>query len=223
MHTPRRRGRGSLSRRTGATVALVAALSTVVAGCGEPAGPRGTAEGGDVPTTPQALAFVAAEHVGEPRTAEELRWGWRNQYRDRRVLSVDLRYGTTGVYDGDTVSVSVGRRFSKDVSSCAGTDIRFAGCAELDGGGLLLWETEAPEEDPGLVHVAVPKGQAVVFVSYAGPVIDGDPREMDLPVGTDTLVALANDPRVDLTTSQAAVDGGERLTAWREPVVSDEE
>ena len=33
-------------------------------------------------------------------------------------------------------------------------------CAETDG-GLLFWEEVAPEEDPGVVYVVVPKGEAV--------------------------------------------------------------
>ena len=44
----------------------------------------------------------------------------------------------------------------------------------------------------------------------------GDPRDLDLPIPVDHLLAIATDPRVDLTTSQAALDAGAGLDFWRD-------
>jgi hypothetical protein len=53
-----------------------------------------------------------------------------------------------------------------------------------------------------------------VFVYQAGPDVTGDPRELDLPISVDDMVALAEDPRVDVTTSAGAVAAGEDLGWW---------
>jgi hypothetical protein len=54
-----------------------------------------------------------------------------------------------------------------------------------------------------------------VLVTSGGRVT-GDPRDLDLPVGVDDLVAVAEDPRVDVTTSQEATDAGADLRFWRD-------
>ncbi len=38
-----------------------------------------------------------------------------------------------------------------------------------------------------------------------------------MPISTDDLFAIANDPRVDVTTSQEAVDAGADLPFWQDP------
>lgn len=180
----------------------------LLAGCG-----TGTvaASGGEEPVTPRALAAVAAEHAGAPDSASEESDAAEEFRRDG--VGAELRYGSTGEYDGDALVVAVGRGLPPELVSCGEEDL-LDGCVELDG-GVLAWEDEAPEEDPGVVYLALEKGRSTVLLFYAGPVITGDPRDLDLPVSVDTLLAIAKDPRVDLTTSQAALDAGLALDQWR--------
>jgi hypothetical protein len=186
----------------------------LLAGCAEVPDVGEQAPGGDVPVTARALAVVAAEHVGEPASAASNEWGRVQAYADGRATGVDLRYGTEGEDDGALVSVTVGTGFERDVASCRATGWEPSGCEDFGGKGLLLWEEAAPEEDPGGVTVVMPKDEATVVVSYSGPEITEDPRRMDLPVEVGTLLDLATDPRVDVTTSQAAVDAGGTIDFW---------
>jgi hypothetical protein len=195
----------------------VTLLTLTLTGCGATTetSPPGSPAGGDVPTTAQALAFVAAEHAGTPSSAtaendaaEEF---------DSRAVGTELRYGSDGEYDGDMLVVAVGQGMDKSVSDCeAETNEYLAGCVETDQ-GMLMWEDVAPESDPGVVYVLVSKGDTTALLFYAGPTITGDPRELNMPLSTDVLFAIANDPRVDVATSQEAVDAGADLPFWQEP------
>lgn len=192
-------------------------LTLALTGCGitTEANPPGSLEGRDVPTTAQALAFVAAEHAGTPSSAtaendaaEEF---------DSKAVGTELRYGSDGEYDGDMLVVAVGQGMDKSVADCeAAINEYLAGCVETDQ-GILMWEDVAPESDPGVVYVVVDKGETTALLFYAGPTITGDPRELDMPISTDDLFAIANDPRVDVTTSQETVDAGADLPFWQDP------
>ena len=48
----------------------------------------------------------------------------------------------------------------------------------------------------------------------SGPDIEGDPREADLPIPVSSLEELVQDPRVGITTDQAVIDAGEKVTDW---------
>jgi hypothetical protein len=79
----------------------------------------------------------------------------------------------------------------------------------------VTWWTEIPEEDPGSVGIIAHRQDGVlVLVSYTGSPITGDPRNQDLSVSLDGLIAVARDARINRTTSQAVVDAGERLDCW---------
>ena len=71
-----------------------------------------------------------------------------------------------------------------------------------------------PEEDPGSVTVAVRKGAVTALVYQLGPSITRDPRKLGLPVSVGDMFTLAEDPRIDVTTSEAAVDAGASLPFW---------
>lgn len=189
------------------------AVVVLVAGCGQAPSSTGTAAvGGDEPTTPRSLAFVASEYAGEPDSAttdedaaEEFASGG---------VGAELRFGSDGEYDGDMLVVAVGSGLDTEPLDCESSATEgLAGCEQTDR-GTLMWEDEAPEADPGVVYLVVPKGDAHVLVFYAGPAITGDPRDLDLPIDVDTLFDLASDPRVDVTTSQEAIEGGKQLEAW---------
>lgn len=200
------------------SLALPATLLVLaLTGCGDDTQPTpaDAVAAGSERTTARALAHVAAQHAGTPSSAtresdaaEEFASGG---------VGAELRYGTDGEYDGDVLVVATGRGLAPALSDCDAEEARsLAGCTVTDQ-GVLMWEDETPEEDPGVVYLVVDKGETAALVFYAGPSITGDPRELDLPVPTDVLFEIANDPRVDLTTSAEAVDAGAELPFWREP------
>lgn len=197
------------------TAAVVLTLMTLT-GCGTQApSPGVVARGGDRPTTAQSLAYVAAEYTAAPSSAvsesdavEEF---------SKEGVGTELRYGSDGEYDGEMLVVAVGTGLDKPAFDCdsKATDY-LAGCVDYEDGSTLMWEDVAPEEDPGVVYVVVPKGDAHVLMFYAGPAIKGDPRSLDMAISVDDLFAIANDPRVDVTTSQVALDAAEELPFWEE-------
>lgn len=197
------------------TPALLLLATAFLLGCGERSEVPDTSapEGGDVPTTARSLAHVAALHAGEPDSASSE--DDASEEFAERGIGAELRYGSTGEYDGDVLVVAVGKGLDPALLDCdSGQNEYLDGCAVTEQ-GTLMWEAVAPEEDPGVVYVAVDKGDAAALLFYAGPAITDDPRELDLPISTDDLFAIANDPRVDLTTSQDAVDAGAALPYWQ--------
>lgn len=195
---------------------MLACAVLALAGCGNDDAsddPGAGAAGGDIATTPQALAAVAAEYAPDPSSASA-ETDAAEEFR-RGGVGAELRYGSDGEYDGDALTLAVGDGLPKQLKSCETAPDYVGQCVEM-AGGLLFWEEEAPEEDPGVVYVVVPKGDASALMFYSGPKITGDPRELDLPIDVDTLFDIANDPRVDVTTSQAAVDAGAALDFWRD-------
>ncbi len=188
-----------------------------LSGCGDTTqAPSTDADtGAREPTTAAALAYVAAQHAGTPASAVRERDA-AEEFASGGV-GTELRYGSDGEYDGDTLVVAVGKGLDPALNDCDAASQSLSGCVRT-GRGVLMWENEAPEEDPGVVYVLVDKGDTAALVFYAGPSITGDPRELDMPISTDILFAIANDPRVDVTTSAEAVDAGTGLSYWRSPV-----
>lgn len=189
-----------------ATLTLLAVALT--AGCDD----------SDVPATPRALAYVAAEHLGEPEYATGIAMPYFLAFRGEYV-GAQLRTGVGADSDsdpGDAVFVLVGTEYDgEDPTSCEDRE-PYPYCAPLEGGGALTWTPEDPEEDPGHVVVAVRKGDVTVAVVLTGPVITEDPRTADLPVTVDQLAEVARDDRVGLTTTRAAVDAGEAIDFWED-------
>lgn len=192
---------------------LLLLLALVLAGCGgDPDTAEDTSGRGDVALTPRALAWLTAEHLGTPDSAtadddlEEL---------GDDTVGTELRYGTTGEYDGDAVNVGVTRALPPELLDCDAPDNDYLdGCEEIADGVLLQWQEEEPEEDPGVLYVLVTKDDVSVVVLQSSEPITGDPREVDLTISVDDMVELAQDPRVDLSTTQEAVDQGGRLDYW---------
>lgn len=160
---------------------------------------------GDVATTPRALAWIAAEHLGTPSSAaaEE---------------DAAEEFGSGGIGAelsiGQQLVVAVGTDLPAELYDCDSQETGgLAGCEETDE-GVLMWEDEEPAEDPGVVYVVVPKGDSAVLLFGSGEPVTGDPRDLDLPVTVAQMFELAQDPRVDVTTTQEAVDGGRALDWW---------
>lgn len=201
-------------RWRGSRWATALAVATVVS-CGAPAGPgEDPPAGGDEPVTAQALAWIADQHVtGDAAYAGP---SWLARDYGRRAVGANLRFRPAPGEDGELVAVVVapihGRRSAelRDALACRSGS---RGCVAIDD-VTLRWENQAPEEDPGLVYLLHETPTAIALVVYSGPDITGDPREQDLPVDLDELLALARDPRVDLTTSPEAVREGAAYAAW---------
>lgn len=194
--------------------------AVLLAGCGtetasEPSAPA--TAGGDEPLTARALAAVIAEHTGKPSSA---RVGHDLADVSKDVAAeVELTYPVRDTTDdGDQLTVGVGTGFEKTVGGCRSltADNGYAGCVKTSD-GQVFWEKAVPEEDPGVVYVMVSKGDTDVLLFYSGPRITGDPRKLDLSVSVQDMLAVGNDPRVDVTTSAAAVAEGDGITFWQGP------
>lgn len=188
-------------------LALTAALA-LLAGCESDTADDGSRAGGDLPTTARALAAVAAEHVGEPRSAVEESDAAEEFAED--AVGTELRYGA------NQLVIAVGKGLDEALSDCSSQQNRgLAGCEET-ARGVLTWEKAAPESDPGGIYLITDKDDgAAVLIFFSGPDITGDPRELDLPVTVDELFDVANDARVDVTTSQAALEAAEDIAFWQ--------
>ena len=171
-----------------------------------------TMDGGEVPATPAALAWVAAQHVGRPQYATRER-DFAGEL-GKGAVGTELRFRAGGQDDGDMLVVAVGTT-TPDELHCS-PDRELGGGCEATDRGTLIWEDAAPEEDPGNVGVAITKGDAIVLVFQSGPSITRDPRELDLAISVDEMFGIAADSRTDLTTSEQAVDEGEDLPYWVE-------
>lgn len=195
--------------------AAAAVLVVSLAGCGSHTTKEASAStpsGGDEPLTPRALAAVVAEHTGTPSSAQ---LGTDMEEFGRDVVAVELRYGAGAETDGDSLSVGVGTDFVEVVGNCGSPQNEgLAGCVKT-ADGMVLWEDETPEEDPGVVYVLASKRRADVILYYSGPPITGDPRRLDLPISVEEMFAIAADPRVDVTTSREAIEAGNELDVWR--------
>jgi hypothetical protein len=189
-----------------------ATLVLVLSGCGEATPDAAAPTGGSEPVTARALAAVAAERAGTPDRAS--REEDAAEEFDAGGVGAELRYGSDGEDDGDALVVATGRGVPGLVD-CGDDSERLDGCVVTER-GTLAWEEAVPESDPGVVYVVVDKGRTGALLFYTGPEISGDPRDLDLPIPAEALLEIADDPRVDTTTSSEAVAAGEALPYWRQ-------
>jgi len=161
-----------------------------------------------VPATDGALAAVALEHVdATPSRSDPLHRP--EDFGGPGTIGADIRFGSDGEYDGDLLRL-VASPSPAEHANCA--DLSPCERIETDRGTVLLsWVEEAPEEDPGAVSVLLPLGDTYLRVYQAGQKITGDPRDLDLPISVDDMIAVITDPRYGLLTTDEMVDEGERL------------
>ena len=183
-------------------------LSVLLLGLVAPV-PSSAARDDLVPITQRAIAAVALQHLPTDTTKRSAMY--THQRRPDGLLGADLRYDGDGEYDGDLVRVSVGPRR-------AVTCDELSHCAPLASPPgtttTLVWQTEDPEEDPGVYYVVHDHDDEQVVALSAGPTIRRDPRRHDLEISVDMLVAVASDPRLRLRTTQDVVDAGAALDRW---------
>lgn len=163
-----------------------------------------------VPITSRAIAAVALDHLPDDTDEREPSAPFDH---DPRAAGARLGYGSPQ----DDVSLDVRVSPRVDEEPCSRI---YDGCVELeadDGSPMFLrWQELEPQEDPGIVDVVLDRGDERVWVGLNGPEIPGDPRELDLPVWVDQALEIAQDPRLRLRTSPAAVQAGEQLDKWTE-------
>ena len=169
-----------IAPRTTAGLATVLLVCLALAGCGSESNP------GSGPVTAKSLAAVVADHAGKPRSSKPYE---SDEFRGDAV-GTEVSYPRAG-----TVDLAVGAHLVGGVPTCKRPPPFASECAEVDG-ALLLWATEEPEEDPGIIYLYLEKDSVTVSLSYSGPTIGGDPRKQDLPIGVDTLIDIVQDPRV---------------------------
>jgi hypothetical protein len=205
-----------LCRRAVPVVAAVL-LSLTLVGCGDKnmVATQGDRAGGDEPLTPRALAAVVSEYTGDPVEASD---GWSRYETDPNLAAtVDMTFPRKPAWGLEgRLTVWVGKDMEDYPDTCADVETLYEnsdGCEEIQD-GVLFWEDEEPEEDPGLVYLAMSMAGTDVLFFQSGPSIDADPRAVDLVVSVPTMMQIADDPRVDVTTSKAAVEAGDQLVFW---------
>ncbi len=195
---------------------VVGVCGAVLGGCGD-ATPGAAPPGGSGPVTPAALAWIVDQHVpGEAASAEPSE---QREALGPRAVGTDVRFRPAEAEDGELVRLAVApaggpgqRDFREELTCAPDADDCF-----VTDGVTVLWETAAPEEDPGAVLVLRSTSEVSVLVLYAGPEISGDPRDLDLSVPVEALVDLASDPRVAMTTSAEALVEGAHFEAYDDP------
>lgn len=165
---------------------------------------------GEVPITQRAIAAMALEHA--PTGPTHLQATWTGPHYGGGGLGADLRYRGDGESDGDLLRVFVTPKHGP-AHPCRG--LPHCESRPVEGGRLTLsWGLEEPEEDPGYVGVVMQRGGESVSVTWSGDVITGDPRDQQLFIPVPTLEAIAQDPRISMTTTQQVVDAGAALAHW---------
>ncbi len=185
-------------------------MAVLLGACGT-GGPSDVAVEGDRPITARAVAAIALDHLpADPSSLAELTAGDDDP---EGLVGAELRFGTSGEDPGDLVRVSV-------VPVRSEPPCPDGRCVETAAEGGTLWLTWAlvePEEDPGWVDATFVRDGETAVAHYSGASVTGDPRDLELPVTTDMLRAVVLDPRLRLTTSQAAIDAGDALDGWGTP------
>lgn len=125
-------------RRTGEWLLMC----LLMAGCASETGTVGPRQSGEVPVTPRALAAVAAQYTPQPDAAQD---GADPGRLGKATLAADLLYQSTEQSSGNRLTVAVGSDLGRMFTECADF---LDGCEPVEG-GLLFWQEEEPEEDPG--------------------------------------------------------------------------
>ncbi|MEU4450121.1 hypothetical protein AB0F44_02265 [Nocardioides sp. NPDC023903] len=193
--------------------AVAAVLAGIVAGCSSQAVDAGSDPGR---ITHRAVAAVALEHL--PTDTSSRSASYTDESTPREQVSVDLRYGADGEYDGDLVNVAVSAQPPEEGEACRSELGQH--CVDLptevkDAEMQLRWTEEEPEEDPGVVDIVLLReGGETASIGYAGPTITGDPRKLDMPIGVEKLVAVVEDPRLRYQATSSTLALGEELDDW---------
>jgi hypothetical protein len=189
----------------------LAAVLTLLVGCG-PAQPHTVpGEGERVPITSRAIAAVMLDHLSSDTTTRQATWVDADD--PTGMIGADLRYDGGAEDDGDLVRVALAPgQFDGECerSRCAMLD------TDIENATLRLeWATAVPGEDPGAVWVVLQRDHEYLYVYESGPRITKDPRELHLPISVEELVSVAEDPWLCLRTSPDAIEAGTQVDHWQ--------
>jgi hypothetical protein len=160
---------------------VVFGVVAAIAGLGRwISGPEDGPEAAVAPATKKAIAAVAVDVLDLRVTSFDV----NGHYDVADPLGVEIRFRPPGE-EGDShyLYVTVEGAGTRDLAGCGEHD----DCAEwADEGGtfFLSWQEEEPEEDPGILTLVFETADGEQrSVTYAGELIEGDPREQqDLPL-----------------------------------------
>ncbi|MFE6648347.1 hypothetical protein ACFVJS_17390 [Nocardioides sp. NPDC057772] len=148
---------------------------------------------GNRPATPEALAAITLQHV---RIVPETFDGGDLYFEQDEV-------GTVLVWGADhTLEVKAGP-VDDDLLSTWCHD-GMSGCVEVkgqNGTATVAWDLATDDGTPGQLMVSRKVGGEERRAAYVGEKITEDPRELDLEVSVDDLVALVTDPRLGTKTT----------------------
>lgn len=189
-----------MGRRGRAGLVVVGVLAGLT-GCGDTDGAAQDAD--TVPTTPRTLAVLATDVLGiEPDSFEP-------SAEDDGTTGVGIRFDAGEGDDGDLVVLTVAE--AEALPACS--DAACADWSAEEGDFQLVWETEAPEEDPGLLVLRHFDDGVLEEVFYAGQPITGDPRDQaDLEVPVSRFEDLLADERLGLVAPAELADAP--LPGW---------
>jgi hypothetical protein len=148
---------------------------------------------GNQPATPEAIAAITLQHV---RVVPEAFDGGDLYFEQDEVGTV-LLWGVehslevkAGTVDDDLLSTWCHEGMS--------------GCVEVKGDSgtaTVAWDLATDDGTPGQLMVSHESRGEERRAAYVGEKITDDPRELDLEVGVDDLVALVTDPRLGTKTT----------------------
>ncbi len=189
-----------MRRKTGVVAAGVAVA--LVAGAGGAVALLRGPDTSPVPATKRALAAVTVDVLDIRPTSYDVNPRWDVP----EALGVEIRFKPDGGGDSDYLHVAVDESGTRDLAGCN----EYYDCAQWDGAEgtyYLSWQEEQPEEDPGILTLALDTGTEQRSVTYAGEAITGDPRDQELPLDVESdLARLVSDDRFSATTTQEMVD-----------------
>lgn len=193
--------------------ATVLAVLVLLTGCGTAQRPTLPAGSERVPITPRAIAAVMLNHLPDDTTTRE--GNYPDESDPAEQLGAELRYNGGPGEDGDLVRATVTPGVPD--SSCEPSRcVELA--TEVEGATLELhWDVGDPEQEPGVVGVLLQRADEYTYLYQGGPLVTGDPRDLDLSVTVDDMVAIAEDPWLRLRTSPEAIKAGEDLDDWDGP------
>jgi hypothetical protein len=193
---------------------LAALLAATSVGCASASEPGASAEGTRAPMTARALAAIVQDHLDQQMGGATSARRELDGPRAVGGIGAEVSFPLKGESSTPNISVSIGDKASATAFTCKHLAAdSYSGCVDIDG-GTLFWESETPDEDPGVVYVALRKGDATVLMFQSGPPISKDPRTLDLRISVADMFDIAKDPRVNLTTTAATIRSGQKLNTW---------